>query len=668
MDALLRIGLANALLATLLALVVAAVSRVWRRPALSHGLWLLVLFKLLMPPLIAVPLPWPVETTLEPGTGEVTLSLPNQTDVEPDLVTLPATALEARTPAFEDALSGSLPETIEPKPSQPSFSSDPAAWQWLTWREALAILWLAGSLVWGVLMARRVWRFQCLFRQAEPAPAYLQQQAQGLARRLGIRRTPSVLLVALPISPLVWALARRPRLLLPAELWRRLTTEQQGTLLTHELAHLRRRDHWVRWLELVVLGLYWWHPVVWWARREIQEAEEECCDAWVVWALPEAAQAYAEALLETVAFLAQSRAALPLAASGIGHVQSLKRRLTMIMRATTPRALTWGGILAVLGLGLLLLPLLPTWAENEPPVQELTPFTEPPPATPDKPGTPVVRPPRTVSTEPRHEEPKRNADPKPSPEQLEDARDEVELLKVQLTAKEAELLEARALMQRAQRQLDRMKRLRENNGVGVEELDQAQTEVEVQQARLHGKEAQLQEGRVRLRQAERRLAVLQDLRKPAARPATKAPEKPDRPAPGTTPGGGADIPPPVRSRPPASSDNTRGSGAQNEQRLNQLEMKLQALLDEMAALRKEMHAGQAGNPYQPILPYVNNIHPGPTPNKPRELIVPYQQPPRREDPRSVPTVPLAPSRNDSPDAVPQVVPVTPDKNQQPVRP
>ena len=51
-------------------------------------------------------------------------------------------------------------------------------------------------------------------------------------------------------------------------------------------AHLKRRDHWVRWLELIVGGLYWWHPVVWWGRRLLREAEEQCCDAWVVWAMP----------------------------------------------------------------------------------------------------------------------------------------------------------------------------------------------------------------------------------------------------------------------------------------------------------------------------------------------------------------------------------------------
>jgi hypothetical protein len=44
--------------------------------------------------------------------------------------------------------------------------------------------------------------------------------------------------------------------------------------------------------------------------------------------------------------------------------------LTMIMRGTPPRALSWRGCLAVLGLGALLLPLLPAWAQAQPPAKD----------------------------------------------------------------------------------------------------------------------------------------------------------------------------------------------------------------------------------------------------------------------------------------------------------
>src|SRR5437868_5333583 len=58
MPPLLEAGLANAAAATVLALVAAAVGRVARRPALAHALWLLVLLKLLTPPLVAVQVGW----------------------------------------------------------------------------------------------------------------------------------------------------------------------------------------------------------------------------------------------------------------------------------------------------------------------------------------------------------------------------------------------------------------------------------------------------------------------------------------------------------------------------------------------------------------------------------------------------------------------------------
>ena len=55
MDSLLTVLLSNAVAAVVLALVALAAGRVLRRPALTHGLWLLVLLKLLTPPLVRVP-------------------------------------------------------------------------------------------------------------------------------------------------------------------------------------------------------------------------------------------------------------------------------------------------------------------------------------------------------------------------------------------------------------------------------------------------------------------------------------------------------------------------------------------------------------------------------------------------------------------------------------
>ncbi len=160
---------------------------------------------------------------------------------------------------------------------------------------------------------------------------------------------------------------------MPARLWSNLGDDERTSLLLHELAHLRRRDHWVRWGELAIAGLYWWHPAVWWIRRALREAEEQCCDAWVVWAMPRGARTYATALLAAIEFVSGIPTVPPAAASatlGNGHVSSLKRRLRMIVKARTPKGLSWAGRLAVAGLSALLLPLAPSWGQKDDTVAE----------------------------------------------------------------------------------------------------------------------------------------------------------------------------------------------------------------------------------------------------------------------------------------------------------
>src|SRR5262249_37885746 len=148
-----------------------------------------------------------------------------------------------------------------------------------------------------------------------------------------------------------------------------LSVQERAAVLTHELAHLRRRDHWVRWLELAATCLYWWHPLLGWISRRLRAAEEECCDAWVVRAFPALARAYARALVATVDFLADHRPVLPPVASGIGQFQHLKRRLRLIVSGATPPTLSAAGpALRCLALGLL--PRVPTIVARPPGAEE----------------------------------------------------------------------------------------------------------------------------------------------------------------------------------------------------------------------------------------------------------------------------------------------------------
>jgi beta-lactamase regulating signal transducer with metallopeptidase domain len=372
METFLGVGLGNAVLATVLALGAAAVGRWCGRPALVRGLWLIVLLKLLTPPMcrvnIAAPLPErPARTGSAGGLGSEIATADVPGGEEPDWRRASGDA-EPGEPVVSIPSQPSA-DVPEPAASKPSVSASQVSLPTVAgglptrWPEWMAVLvWAGGSVVCAVMIVVRVIRFGRLLRYADPAPRTVQRLAAVLGRRIGLAQVPRVWFVPGSVCPMLWAVGR-PRVLVPRGLWGRLTVRQRSALLAHELAHLRRGDHWVRVLELLVAVAYWWFPVAWWARRRLREAEEQCCDAWVVWALPGSGRAYAGAILEAVEFVSLGPR-VPVLASGMGQFASLKRRLTMIRSESVPRALSWYGRVGVAAVAGVLLPLAPSWAQS----------------------------------------------------------------------------------------------------------------------------------------------------------------------------------------------------------------------------------------------------------------------------------------------------------------
>jgi hypothetical protein len=220
----------------------------------------------------------------------------------------------------------------------------------------VAAAWLAGSALWLSLAVVRIVRFRRTLARAPLAGETLQAELAQLAAAMNVRRVPVLRLVDAPLPPLVWSLSRRPTILLPNKLIERLSAEERTTLLAHELAHVARRDYLVRLLELAALALFWWHPVAWWARRRVEWAGEECCDARVVCRFPDLARSYAAALLATVDFLSDPPPAAPSGASGLSHLRHLQRRLEMILRGPVSRRVNWPLRVSLLALALVALP------------------------------------------------------------------------------------------------------------------------------------------------------------------------------------------------------------------------------------------------------------------------------------------------------------------------
>lgn len=194
-------------------------------------------------------------------------------------------------------------------------------------------IWILGGLLLLSWNALRVLWFLFLTRHAMPAPLDIRSEVARLARRAGLARPPRTVLLDARMSPLVWCGGRRATLILPRRLWSDLDPVGRRAILCHELAHIRRGDTWLCWVELAVSALFWWHPLLWWVRRRIEEEADLCCDAWVTWLMPQGRRAYAEALLRTNQYV--SEANWPRPAVGLGVLSAgakrIARRLNMVM-------------------------------------------------------------------------------------------------------------------------------------------------------------------------------------------------------------------------------------------------------------------------------------------------------------------------------------------------
>ena len=360
MDALARVLLTNAAAAGLLAALALLVSRSVRRPEVAHALWLLALLKLVTPPVLPLPL-------VPQWRGHPAPDAPMLVRMEPK----PSAGLKtaaATLPAVVDRVSE--------RPRRMPFGKPPA----------LAALLSAGALAVLLLGGTRVLRFRRLLAHARPADDAIRAKADRLGRALGLRRTPPVRIVPGRIPPMLWPEPSGPLLLLPRDLLGELTPSELDALLAHELAHVLRRDHWVRLLELAATALFWWYPVTWWARGALRRAEERCCDGWVLRVLPRSAQAYANGLLKSLTFLSTAATPVPSLASGASPLHELETRLKEILmsrpapRLSTPLRV---GLLAAAGLGLA---VFPTFARNDEPVAAARPAA----ARPAEPAAPAL--------------------------------------------------------------------------------------------------------------------------------------------------------------------------------------------------------------------------------------------------------------------------------------
>jgi beta-lactamase regulating signal transducer with metallopeptidase domain len=383
MNTLFAFAVHNTAAAFVCALLVYAVTRRWRNPPVAHALWLLVLLRLVAPPILSInwPIPWrpPSQAArlmqaVNPAIADVPRSTAQPAEGQPRFANRPA----ARTFAAEPAASVKEPDSADSLRSR--FSGGP---------RVLFCSWLGGAALCALVAVTRVVRFERRLRDTPRASERLQKLALDTATRLGVRHVPDIRYAVDLEIPLLWCAGRRPTIVLPKRLVRDLDEQSAALILAHELAHLRRRDHWVRVVELIVTFAYWWNPLVWVVRRQIHEAEELCCDAWVRWAFPDCAARYAEVVLQIAESLCGSQVDTRLLlASPLLRSLTLKARIEMLLeRRFLPRVSRRS--LFVMGLlALVVLPLSVQTTKTQAAADSKEESSATPPGTANPPTTP----------------------------------------------------------------------------------------------------------------------------------------------------------------------------------------------------------------------------------------------------------------------------------------
>jgi len=276
-----------------------------RSAHVRYLLWLIVLAKCFVPPLLSVPL----------------AVLPEDK---------PMPVLETRPVSRAEPVSLS-PAPVRPRlPQQivPSRSVRPAR---LTPRQWFGLSWILGVVAFILIALTKALRNQLwLKRKRKALPVAMQLGIEDLFSGLGVKRFPKVWLVEGIGQPFVWGVLRGG-IYLPANFVKVNSAEHRRDVLGHELSHVLRFDAAINLLQTIAQALFWFHPFVWWANRKIRAEREKCCDEMAIACLNTQVKNYSRAIIETLVTEYESTRPVPSLAVA-GPVKNIEERIKTMLR------------------------------------------------------------------------------------------------------------------------------------------------------------------------------------------------------------------------------------------------------------------------------------------------------------------------------------------------
>jgi len=213
----------------------------------------------------------------------------------------------------------------------------------------IVMAWGAGFIFFLLRLAGGIWFTHKIRSGSRLVEGPWQEFVRESARHLGITRLIELAESASITTPMVIGFLK-PVILLPAGMLTGLTTSQLETVLLHELAHIKRRDFLVNFLQTILETIFFFNPFVWILSNEIRKEREYCCDDLVMKRHGDA-MAYAHALVRLAeARLASPVLALPLSNDRNVLLQRVKRIMEKPFKRSDRNRIVIPALLLIVGL------------------------------------------------------------------------------------------------------------------------------------------------------------------------------------------------------------------------------------------------------------------------------------------------------------------------------
>jgi len=288
---------------TVLIAIVGAVdflSKKWAWPQVRYALWLLVMLKLVLPPTLSSPtsftadIPFLVEKAVK-----VRISQPEITPKAVDTIQ-PAEPIAVKPieslPSYSQTTIESIP--IEEDAGMTKIAPEAIT---LSLKAYFFCVWLIVIIAlssWLIIRLSILYRVHLSKRKHENLLDMFMEILAATAQKLNLRTVPKVIVTDKVHCPAVFGVFRRV-LLMPASKFSSLTRQEAEHILLHELAHIKRGDLIIHAVYTILQIVYWFNPLLWLIRRQLQNLRELCCDATVARILKEKTFNYSETLLVT---------------------------------------------------------------------------------------------------------------------------------------------------------------------------------------------------------------------------------------------------------------------------------------------------------------------------------------------------------------------------------